>query len=32
MNYLGGLSPGVWDIIWKSHVDEWLSGASEADI
>ena len=30
MNDLIGSSPGVWDLIWKSLADEWLSGGGEA--
>lgn len=32
MNYLVGLSPGVWDMIWKSLTEECLSGAGEAGV
>lgn len=32
MNSLIGLSPGVWDMIRKSLVDEWLSGGGETGV
>ena len=32
MIYLIGLSPGVWDVIQKRLVDEWLSGGGETGV
>lgn len=32
MNYLIGLSPGVWGMIQKRLVDEWLSGGGETGV
>lgn len=31
-NYLVGLNPGVWDMIWKSLDGECLFGAGEAGV
>lgn len=32
VNYLIGLSPGVWDVIQNSLVDEWLPGGGETGV